>query len=338
MTRPAPLLSTTSLTVLAGTVVLRALGWVGHRLDRPERASLTALGAWFQSVEPVAAGATVIWSAAVLLTIWLLAAAALQIMAAIAGGRGLRTVADTISPRSLQRFGNGLAALSLSAGLAAAPSAGIPDHLSQDPAAPTAEADLDAPRDAPSGTATMTRLDPPPAEPPPPSTAPSSTVPTTIAPTTTVAPEATSTSALVPPSTTVPSPTASAVETASAQEAPPAQDGGAFSTTGPGPQHASDRPPLAQPAQPVELRPHPERTPRPASAPEADVEEVIVVQPGMSFWSIAEEVMAADGTSGDERALARYWRSLIDLNRDRLVAPGNADLLLPGQELLLPER
>jgi nucleoid-associated protein YgaU len=34
--------------------------------------------------------------------------------------------------------------------------------------------------------------------------------------------------------------------------------------------------------------------------------------------------------------VGRYWRRLIDANRDRLVDPGNPDLLLPGQELVLP--
>jgi hypothetical protein len=34
--------------------------------------------------------------------------------------------------------------------------------------------------------------------------------------------------------------------------------------------------------------------------------------------------------------VGRYWRRLIDTNRDRLVDPGNPDLLVPGQELVLP--
>jgi hypothetical protein len=62
-----------------------------------------------------------------------------------------------------------------------------------------------------------------------------------------------------------------------------------------------------------------------------------VVGPGDSFWSIAEDVLASDGDSPPgERDVGRYWRRLIDANRDRLVDAGNPDLLLPGQELVLP--
>lgn len=37
-----------------------------------------------------------------------------------------------------------------------------------------------------------------------------------------------------------------------------------------------------------------------------------------------------------DNEIASYWRTLIDANVDRLVEPGNPDLLLPDQELLLP--
>ena len=56
-----------------------------------------------------------------------------------------------------------------------------------------------------------------------------------------------------------------------------------------------------------------------------------VVEAGDSFWSIAEDVVG----SGNERAVERYWRALIEANRARLADPENPDLLIPGQELLL---
>ena len=40
----------------------------------------------------------------------------------------------------------------------------------------------------------------------------------------------------------------------------------------------------------------------------------------------------------DEAAVARYWESLVELNRSRLADPGNADLLFAGQVMLLPPR
>jgi nucleoid-associated protein YgaU len=65
-----------------------------------------------------------------------------------------------------------------------------------------------------------------------------------------------------------------------------------------------------------------------------------VVEPGNSFWSIAEDVVAGPGQppAPSERDVSRYWRRLVAANRGRLVDPGNPDLLLPGQTLTLPPR
>ncbi len=66
--------------------------------------------------------------------------------------------------------------------------------------------------------------------------------------------------------------------------------------------------------------------------------ETWIVAPGDSFWSIAEEQLVDTWGRGDltNNEIASYWRTLIDANVDRLVEPGNPDLLLPNQELLLP--
>jgi nucleoid-associated protein YgaU len=58
-----------------------------------------------------------------------------------------------------------------------------------------------------------------------------------------------------------------------------------------------------------------------------------VVEPGDSFWSIAEDVVGGER----EREVGRYWRTLVEANRSRLVDPANPDLLVPGQELTLPD-
>jgi nucleoid-associated protein YgaU len=57
-----------------------------------------------------------------------------------------------------------------------------------------------------------------------------------------------------------------------------------------------------------------------------------VVQPGESFWSKAEQMRG--GVS--EAAVIDYWLALIHANRDRLVRPGDPDLILPGQSFVLP--
>ena len=76
----------------------------------------------------------------------------------------------------------------------------------------------------------------------------------------------------------------------------------------------------------------------PATRGQALVETTTVVT-GESFWSIAEEALlddAAPGTELDDQTIAEYWRVLIEANRDRLIEPGNPDLILPGQEFVLP--
>lgn len=54
---------------------------------------------------------------------------------------------------------------------------------------------------------------------------------------------------------------------------------------------------------------------------------------GESFWSVAESVV-----DGPEADVARYWRTLMEANRDQLRDPSDPDLLFVGQELVLPSR
>ncbi|HEX4977375.1 MAG TPA: hypothetical protein VFV40_05865 [Nocardioides sp.] len=59
--------------------------------------------------------------------------------------------------------------------------------------------------------------------------------------------------------------------------------------------------------------------------------DVIVVDAGDSFWSIATELAAPTGAD-----VTSVWLDLIDRNRDRLVEPGDPDLLHVGQVLAPP--
>lgn len=62
----------------------------------------------------------------------------------------------------------------------------------------------------------------------------------------------------------------------------------------------------------------------------------VTVRPGDHLWSIAEQHLAARGTPPAEDRVAAYWRRLIEANRDQLVDPTNPDLILPGQQFVLP--
>lgn len=84
------------------------------------------------------------------------------------------------------------------------------------------------------------------------------------------------------------------------------------------------------------VAPTPETSPATAPAP---AEETTEVRTGDSFWSLAEEhledVWGRRNLSDAE--IVPYWRTLIDANRAELTDPGNPDLLLPGQRLVVPE-
>jgi hypothetical protein len=84
-----------------------------------------------------------------------------------------------------------------------------------------------------------------------------------------------------------------------------------------------------------QVEPPPQSTPAstvPAAAPSAD--DAWLVEPGDSFWSIAEEVVDTHSSSTSD--VTAYWQQLIAANRDRLVSPDCPDLLIPGQTLVLP--
>lgn len=69
--------------------------------------------------------------------------------------------------------------------------------------------------------------------------------------------------------------------------------------------------------------------------PSADEGTEHTVEAGDSFWSVAADVVSAGGEK-DAAAITRYWAALLDANAERLVEPGNPDLLHVGQVLLLP--
>jgi nucleoid-associated protein YgaU len=86
------------------------------------------LSRWYEAVGPAVAAVALLQVIALALAGWLIVATALQVLSALLPTLGrARSLADLISPRSLQRLGHGLAGLSLTAGLAApAPGAGTP--------------------------------------------------------------------------------------------------------------------------------------------------------------------------------------------------------------------
>jgi hypothetical protein len=287
------------------------------------------LSAWADRTSPVVMAVTLVRLAALVAAWYLAAATVLMVVADLAGWRGLGRAVAAVSPAIVRR----LATRSASAGLAAGallggvplpapvdasprvmPPTGLATPLTPvlalatpaagattpaDPAAPAAGAKTAA---RPDDTATMTRL--PALDSPADDTATMTRLP---------GPGPTPTPTPTPPAST---------PTPSTTEASPASPGAPDAQAGPGAAVA------ATVVVPVE-----------AGAPRstADADEW-VVEFGDSFWSIAEDAMgeATPGREPTEAEVAGYWGLLIAANRDRLADPGNPDLLLPGQRLVVP--
>ncbi|MGH9077596.1 MAG: hypothetical protein ACRDY0_09140 [Acidimicrobiales bacterium] len=80
-------------------------------------------------------------------------------------------------------------------------------------------------------------------------------------------------------------------------------------------------------------------TPVPASPVAASpVPATWTVSPGDSLWSIAaSSLSAAWGSTPDPSTMARYWWRLVEVNRATLPDPANADLIFPGDSIVVPE-
>lgn len=84
----------------------------------------------------------------------------------------------------------------------------------------------------------------------------------------------------------------------------------------------------------------------PASEPGTSAEEPgdpgaaaghVVVAAGDTFWSIARDQVAAQvGGVPTDTQVTTYWAQLVNANAGALAQPGNPNLILPGQVLVLP--
>jgi hypothetical protein len=94
--------------------------------------------------------------------------------------------------------------------------------------------------------------------------------------------------------------------------------------------------PAPAPSTSTVAEPAPPNGPVPTAPAQADPRSV-VVEPGDSFWSIAERAVGSGGGHPTEHEVATYWQVLMAANRHRLRVEGVFDLIYPGQELVLPE-
>lgn len=101
---------------------------------------------------------------------------------------------------------------------------------------------------------------------------------------------------------------------------------------GPDPEPAGGDAPAGSPEPSPPTMRRVDRSPAPA-APGTEV----VIGAGDHLWSVAERALgAAWGRAASEAELTPFWERVVEVNRARLVDPGNPDLLFPGQVVSVP--
>jgi nucleoid-associated protein YgaU len=149
---------------------------------------------------------------------------------------------------------------------------------------------------------------------------PTSTVTSTSSPLTTAAGAPTTATTEAPTTTAT-----TAAPTTATTAAPTTSTTAAPTTTTAPPTTATTAPPPTTEAPP------------PAATPEPPDRPTWTVQTGDSFWSIAERVVSERlGHTATNAEVTPYWVQLVHANGDRLVEPGNPNLIYPGQVMVLP--
>lgn len=302
--------ATGRLTAWTATLVvaLRLLLHAGSASSSIPVRSLDDLDAWLSDTSPADMTIALLRLAALVAVGYLLAATVLTVVARLVRVRGLMAAVDRVSPALVRRIATGGSGVGLVLGGAVA-SLPLPDLT----ASPGTDAVASAPAAPETPTspsvATMARL-----------------------------PGPTATMTAITHGATTAAPVASGAEATMTRVDAPEPPSATMTRLGdPSTPPGGDESPVA--ATPVAHQPGAPTAPTAPvvpTAPEIDP-SAWVVEPGDSFWSIAEEVMTApDGSTPDERTVSRYWQRLIDANRANLVDPDNADLLLPGQRLVVP--
>ncbi len=296
--------------------------------------SFDDLSVWVSDTPPADMVIAILRVAALAAVAYLLAATVLTVVARLVAVRPLVAAAEVLSPAIVRRLATGGSGIGLVVGGAVAglPAPDLPFGATSDPVAVTATpAGPESPFAAP--TATMSRLPTPTATMTPIGARDPLASPTAALPTRAIDPTAAPAAPIDP--TVAPGASGAAAPEATMTRidgpAPPS----ATMTRLPG---RADAPPAAATpaaATPVAHAPTAPTAPAPA-APEVDP-TLWIVEHGDSLWSIAEEVAtSADGSPAAERTVTRYWQRLVAANRANLVDPHNPDLIVPGQQLVLP--
>lgn len=316
--RVARPVDTTPLFAVAALVAaLAALALSAGTIPAPPT-DPTTWARWWSDTEPALALGGVLRTLAMLCAAYLLVITLADVVAAAAGLRGLARVAHRLAPAAWRAVVlRPLTAGALAVPVLVAPTVGplttavaAAEDLQDVDDTPGGEASIRADVDGP--ILTMTWGGAPSTDPSEPDPDPAEPARPTPTPTIVVAPS--------DPPAPDPEP--------NPHTAPPP-------VTGPASAPQADEIPEADTPAPT-VSPSPVSPSAPAFAPVGAVDHVVL--PGDSFWSIAEQQVAAQlGREPTTGEVGAYWRRLVAANEDRLPVPGNADLIYAGMVLVLPE-
>jgi nucleoid-associated protein YgaU len=106
--------------------------------------------------------------------------------------------------------------------------------------------------------------------------------------------------------------------------------------TGPAPTPGAAPIAGSAPTSPTPARPTP--TDPATVQPDSAADQTWLIRPGDHLWHVSSSTLTRVwGTPPSNAEIAEYLDELIAANRDRLVVPGNADLVYPGQVFELPD-
>jgi hypothetical protein len=283
---------------------------------------------WLQTTPPEDAVASLLRLVATACAMWLLATTLLYLVARLGAIHRLGAALAWTVPGPVRRLIDGALTLSVLASLAGggAALAATP----RPPVPPPAVVVVTGPRGVliPPG---ITPPSPPTRAPSPP---PAVKVPTPLA-TTETSPAPAAFGVEIPPALPFPPAPEIALPSSPAPEAPARRGPSLAGAARPAPTAVETRPAPTAPAA-AGFTP---RRDRDIHVPAATAADSYPVKPGDNLWSIAAaEVSAQAGAPRRDltnRQIARYWMSLLGLNRPSLRS-GNANLIFPGEEISLP--
>jgi hypothetical protein len=291
-------------TLVVAIGLLLALG--GGRLAAPDLTAPGSWSTWAAGRDPLEVTMVVVRLLGLALAWYLVGVTSISVLARLLRAARLVRIADALAVGPVRTIAQQAVGISLAAGVLVA---AVP---------PTAWSDVPPPATETLAPSTATET----IAPLPPTGPPSPTLVQGAAPATPIAEEA--------PAAPVPAPTVAPSAEPTAPRTPQVPDTAGATTPSP-----PEQEPPSDPASGAAETGTAATTTDDDRVPSAG--RTVTVAPGDHFWALASDDLAAHlGRAPSDDEVVVHWEAVVEANRDRLVVTGNADLLLPGQRIVLP--